>query len=305
VKRRNLPNDLALNIRIAPLFYFFIFFFHSFFFLFFLLSMVFLLFFIFLSSYFFFFSFLFFSFVLFSSSSLFLLFLIFFFFLSFLFFFLFYICFSLFSFLSNSALGGVLARTSYCQCRARRGTSPGGARGGWPRSGSCATDTDSWRAGSAALRAVGGRHAAARRAGGAVTLLPGGHDGAGQGAQGRGHVDDARRSLSEIDDYVRYLTRSTPRCFARVERGAVTLHLLGFSQGTATACRWRRGRGARRSLDPSGPANVPPDLDLAGAPNGSAGSAAVSSSGDRTSTSRRRCWRARRSACGATGFPTR
>src|SRR2546425_12011462 len=34
--------------------------------------------------------------------------------------------------------------------------------------------------------------------------LPGGHDGAGQGAQGRGHVDDARRS-AERDRRLRAL----------------------------------------------------------------------------------------------------
>src|SRR5881296_4496989 len=49
--------------------------------------------------------------------------------------------------------------------------------------------------------------------------------------------------LREIDDYVRYLDALHAEVFARVERGAVTLHLLGFSQGTATACRWA-ARGA-------------------------------------------------------------
>jgi predicted esterase len=44
--------------------------------------------------------------------------------------------------------------------------------------------------------------------------------------------------LSEIDDYVNYLDRLLEVTLAEVDRNAVTLNVLGFSQGTATVCRW-------------------------------------------------------------------
>src|SRR5207245_11611792 len=71
--------------------------------------------------------------------------------------------------------------------------------------------------------------------------------------------------LSEIDDYVRYLDALHAEVFARVERGAVTLHLLGCSQGTATACRWAARGAARvdRLLRRAG--GVPPGPGLGGA----------------------------------------
>src|SRR2546427_10238453 len=50
--------------------------------------------------------------------------------------------------------------------------------------------------------------------------------------------------LSEIDDYVRYLDALHAEGFARVERGAVTRPLLGFSQAPATACRGSGTGGA-------------------------------------------------------------
>jgi len=71
--------------------------------------------------------------------------------------------------------------------------------------------------------------------------------------------------LSEIDDYVRYLDALHAEVFARVERAAVTLHLLGYSQGTATACRWAARGAARVDRLILWAGEVPPDLDLAGA----------------------------------------
>ena len=71
--------------------------------------------------------------------------------------------------------------------------------------------------------------------------------------------------LSEIDDYVRYLDVLHAEVFARVERASVTLHLFGYSQGTATACRWAARGAARVDRLILWAGEVPPDLDLAGA----------------------------------------
>ena len=48
---------------------------------------------------------------------------------------------------------------------------------------------------------------------------------------------------AEIGDYVGYLDKVYEEVFHHIERGRVTAHVLGFSQGVATACRWvARGR---------------------------------------------------------------
>lgn len=44
--------------------------------------------------------------------------------------------------------------------------------------------------------------------------------------------------LSEIADYVGYLDRLHDDVFAALDRAAVRVTVLGFSQGGATACRW-------------------------------------------------------------------
>ncbi len=44
--------------------------------------------------------------------------------------------------------------------------------------------------------------------------------------------------LTEIDDYVAYLDTLYDHIFASVDRSTVKVHLLGFSQGAATASRW-------------------------------------------------------------------
>ncbi len=43
---------------------------------------------------------------------------------------------------------------------------------------------------------------------------------------------------ADIGDYVKYLDALYDETFTQVERGRVTVHVLGFSQGVATACRW-------------------------------------------------------------------
>lgn len=67
--------------------------------------------------------------------------------------------------------------------------------------------------------------------------------------------------LTEIDDYVRYLDTLFGEVMRerRVEGG---VHVLGFSQGTATASRWlEQGRARADRLILWG-GEVPPDLDL-------------------------------------------
>lgn len=44
--------------------------------------------------------------------------------------------------------------------------------------------------------------------------------------------------LTEVDDYLAYLDGLYDQVFERVDRGRVTVHVLGFSQGGATASRW-------------------------------------------------------------------
>ena len=44
--------------------------------------------------------------------------------------------------------------------------------------------------------------------------------------------------LTEVDDYLSYLDALHDEIFERVDRRRVTVHVLGFSQGGATASRW-------------------------------------------------------------------
>ena len=67
---------------------------------------------------------------------------------------------------------------------------------------------------------------------------------------------------TDIDDYVRYLDLLHDKIFDAVDRAAVSLLVLGFSQGVATACRWLAyGNAIADHLVLWGGA-VPPDLDL-------------------------------------------
>ncbi|MDA1185359.1 MAG: phospholipase [Acidobacteria bacterium] len=68
--------------------------------------------------------------------------------------------------------------------------------------------------------------------------------------------------VAEVADYLAYLDALHDRIFERVDRRRVTVHVLGFSQGGATASRWTTlGRidADRLILWAS---DVPPDLDL-------------------------------------------
>lgn len=68
--------------------------------------------------------------------------------------------------------------------------------------------------------------------------------------------------LAEIDDYVRYLDAVYADVLRSVERSRVRVTALGFSQGTATVCRWAALGAARIDRLIVWGGEVPPDLDL-------------------------------------------
>jgi predicted esterase len=69
--------------------------------------------------------------------------------------------------------------------------------------------------------------------------------------------------LIEIADYVQYLDTLYDTIRARLRPDGVTVHVLGFSQGTATATRWlTRGKARADRLILWG-APLPADLDPA------------------------------------------
>jgi predicted esterase len=72
--------------------------------------------------------------------------------------------------------------------------------------------------------------------------------------------------LAEIDDYVHYLDTVYAAVFARVDRAAVTVHALGYSQGAATVSRWAGMGTARIDRVVLWGGELPPDLDLSKEP---------------------------------------
>ena len=68
--------------------------------------------------------------------------------------------------------------------------------------------------------------------------------------------------LNEIDDYIGYLDAVHAEVAGRADRKGAKLHVLGFSQGTATAARWAvRGRApVQRLVLWAG--LFPPEVDL-------------------------------------------
>lgn len=68
--------------------------------------------------------------------------------------------------------------------------------------------------------------------------------------------------LTDISDYVRYLNLLGDRLFGRIEREAVGLVGLGFSQGCHTITRWATLGDARLDRLILWGGSVPPDLDL-------------------------------------------
>ena len=65
--------------------------------------------------------------------------------------------------------------------------------------------------------------------------------------------------LYEIDDYLRYLDA----VYAKIVLRNARVTVLGFSQGTATACRWTALGSSRIDRLIVWGGEVPPDLDLA------------------------------------------
>ena len=72
--------------------------------------------------------------------------------------------------------------------------------------------------------------------------------------------------LAEIDDYVRYLDAVYAEVCGSVDRSSVKVTVLGFSQGTSTACRWVTMGASRVDRLIVWGGEVPPDLDLAQGP---------------------------------------
>ena len=68
--------------------------------------------------------------------------------------------------------------------------------------------------------------------------------------------------LVEIDDYIHYLDKLYAFVFERVDRSAVKCHVLGFSQGVATACRWVVHGKTRVDRFIMWGGLLPPDIDL-------------------------------------------
>jgi len=68
--------------------------------------------------------------------------------------------------------------------------------------------------------------------------------------------------LAEIEDYVAYLDALHDEVFARVERKAAKLTVLGFSQGTATVSRWVAAGRVKPDRVILWGGLLPPDLDL-------------------------------------------
>jgi predicted esterase len=65
----------------------------------------------------------------------------------------------------------------------------------------------------------------------------------------------------EIEDYVRYLDQLCATVFSSVRRESVSVHVLGFSQGTATATRWVTQGQTRPDRLIAWGAPLPPDID--------------------------------------------
>lgn len=66
----------------------------------------------------------------------------------------------------------------------------------------------------------------------------------------------------EIADYLGYLNRLYDQIFQQVERSGVRCTVLGFSQGTATVCRWLTGAHIRAERLILWAGLTPPDLNF-------------------------------------------
>jgi predicted esterase len=69
--------------------------------------------------------------------------------------------------------------------------------------------------------------------------------------------------VNEISDYVNYLDELYQHLFETIDRSSTKVHVLGFSQGAATASRWVAQGRAKVDRLTIWAGLVPPDLDLA------------------------------------------
>ncbi len=68
--------------------------------------------------------------------------------------------------------------------------------------------------------------------------------------------------LNEIHDYVNYLDALYERVFSEIRRESVKVIALGFSQGTATVCRWISRGTVKVDRLILWAGQIPPELDL-------------------------------------------
>jgi predicted esterase len=87
--------------------------------------------------------------------------------------------------------------------------------------------------------------------------------------------------LSEINDQVGYLDALHAHLVRQLDGRAVRLHVLGFSQGVATVCRWLAASRVRPHDVTLWAGTLPPDLDLASAADALRGARLVLVSGAR------------------------
>jgi predicted esterase len=67
--------------------------------------------------------------------------------------------------------------------------------------------------------------------------------------------------LNEIDDYIHYLDAVYSEIIESLDTKSVKITTLGFSQGTATACRWALGGRSRTQRLILWGGDIPPDTD--------------------------------------------
>ncbi|RMI09047.1 MAG: phospholipase [Calditrichaeota bacterium] len=73
--------------------------------------------------------------------------------------------------------------------------------------------------------------------------------------------------LREIQDYVNYLDTVKVEILRQLDRPEVPITVLGFSQGTATACRWVTQGHVRPTRLILWAGGIPPDVSFDGKPN--------------------------------------
>lgn len=68
--------------------------------------------------------------------------------------------------------------------------------------------------------------------------------------------------LSEIEDYINFLDQLLAMILAKVDRTGIKLNILGFSQGTATVCRWLTRSNIKADNVVIWAGEIPDDIDF-------------------------------------------